>query len=107
MAPDKQLTLNGIYTHITKNYPYYRTADKGWQVSVKQLFCVQCLETVECNKSLFSAVEVNLLPRLRRTDLFIFYLKKILVLFWKIHIMYTALMVCFFVVVELRVTSTC
>lgn len=34
MAQDKQLTLNGIYTHITKNYPYYRTADKGWQVSV-------------------------------------------------------------------------
>ncbi|XP_016108733.1 forkhead box protein K2-like, partial [Sinocyclocheilus grahami] len=33
MAQDKQLTLNGIYTHITKNYPYYRTADKGWQVS--------------------------------------------------------------------------
>lgn len=34
MAPDKQLTLNGIYTHITKNYPYYRTADKGWQVTL-------------------------------------------------------------------------
>lgn len=33
MATDKQLTLNGIYNHITKNYPYYRTADKGWQVS--------------------------------------------------------------------------
>ena len=33
LATDKQLTLNGIYNHITKNYPYYRTADKGWQVS--------------------------------------------------------------------------
>ena len=31
-APDKQLTLSGIYAYITKNYPFYRTADKGWQV---------------------------------------------------------------------------
>lgn len=33
-AHDKQLTLSGIYTYITKNYPYYRTADKGWQVKI-------------------------------------------------------------------------
>lgn len=33
-AQDKQLTLSGIYTHITKNYPYYRSADKGWQVGL-------------------------------------------------------------------------
>ena len=33
-AQDKQLTLSGIYNHITKNYPYYRSADKGWQVKL-------------------------------------------------------------------------
>lgn len=32
-APDRQLTLSGIYAYITKHYPYYRSADKGWQVS--------------------------------------------------------------------------
>ena len=31
-AAEKQLTLSGIYAHITRHYPYYRTADKGWQV---------------------------------------------------------------------------
>lgn len=31
-ASDKQLTLSGIYAYITKRYPYYTIADKGWQV---------------------------------------------------------------------------
>lgn len=31
-APDRQLTLSGIYAYITKNYPYYRSIEKGWQV---------------------------------------------------------------------------
>lgn len=37
-AQDKQLTLNGIYQFIMKNYPYYRIGDKGWQVSMKEDF---------------------------------------------------------------------
>lgn len=34
-APDKQLTLNEIYSYITKHYPFYRTADRGWQNSIR------------------------------------------------------------------------
>jgi forkhead box protein K2 len=38
-APDKQLTLSGIYSYITKNYAYYRNAEKGWQVTKLTLSC--------------------------------------------------------------------
>lgn len=31
-ASDKQMTLSGIYAYISRNYPYYRAHDKGWQV---------------------------------------------------------------------------
>ncbi|GFQ93799.1 forkhead box protein K1 [Trichonephila clavata] len=34
-AIDKQLTLNEIYSYITKHYPFYRTADRGWQNSIR------------------------------------------------------------------------
>ncbi|XP_052392992.1 forkhead box protein K2-like isoform X1 [Carassius gibelio] len=43
LAQDKQLTLNGIYTHITKNYPYYRTADKGWQTAEDVSWQYECI----------------------------------------------------------------
>jgi hypothetical protein len=29
------VSVSGIYSYITKNYPYYRTADKGWQNSIR------------------------------------------------------------------------
>lgn len=40
-ATEKQLTLSGIYAHITRHYPYYRTADKGWQVGFSSYLALQ------------------------------------------------------------------
>ncbi|KAG0364863.1 Pre-rRNA-processing protein fhl1 [Gamsiella multidivaricata] len=34
-TPSRKLTLNGIYQHITNNYPYYQLAQNGWQNSIR------------------------------------------------------------------------
>lgn len=31
-APEKRITLNGIYQYISENYEYYKYANNGWQV---------------------------------------------------------------------------
>ncbi|KAF9419923.1 Pre-rRNA-processing protein fhl1 [Entomortierella beljakovae] len=34
-TPSRKMTLNGIYQHITQNYPYYQMAQNGWQNSIR------------------------------------------------------------------------
>lgn len=39
-SQSKKLTLSGIYTWITENYPYYQSAKNGWQVNVILIFII-------------------------------------------------------------------
>ena len=74
-AHDKQLTLSGIYAYITKNYPYYRTADKGWQVRntvfsdllymrIKVRYILYITYTLHIQMTPLYPITVNLITRL-------------------------------------------
>ncbi|XP_016361512.1 forkhead box protein K1-like [Sinocyclocheilus anshuiensis] len=66
-APDRQLTLSGIYAHITKHYPYYRTA--FWRVDpssesklVEQAFRKRRQRGVSCFRTPFGPLSSRSAP---------------------------------------------